>query len=107
MRLLSPGAVTFIIRRPSKGAIIIKGPKQKLSNKGVSYQAGDRNLFLEGGGLALRLSYGDVQSTEVHPEGGGTGGELVLHLSHGTVMVKDCDVQAAFDLSALVEGHFR
>jgi hypothetical protein len=87
--------------------MIIKGPKQKLSNKGVTYQAGDRNLFLEGGGLALRLSYVDVQSTEVHPEGGGTGGELVLHLSHGTVMVKDCDVEAAFDLSGLVEGHFR
>ena len=87
--------------------IIIKGPKRRLSNRGVSYQAGDRNLFLEGGDLALRLSYADVQSTEVHPEGGGTGGELILHLSRATVMVKDCDMEAAFDLSALVEGHFR
>ena len=87
--------------------MIIKGPKRKLSNKGVTYQAGDRNLFLEGGGLTLRLSYADVQSTEVHPEGEETGDELVVHLSHGTVMVKDCDVEAASDLSALVEGHVR
>jgi hypothetical protein len=63
-------------------------------------------LFLEGGGLTLRISYTDVQSAPVQPGVADTYGDLVLHLSCGAVTIKDCEMEAAFDLSALIEDRF-